>query len=154
MPTIWIDSDACPLRIRDLISRAAHRRSVPAVFVANKSLHLQQSPFLSFILVPAGPDAADAYIEANAQTGDLTITQDIPLASILVSKGVSVISPRATLFTNENISDLLSRRDLMTELRDAGEVMTRTPSLDESTIRKFASLFDAALHKLCNRPPE
>ena len=153
MPRIWVDSDACPVRIRDLIARAAHRRGVPAIFVANKPMPLLESQFLSCVQVPADPDAADRYIELNSQAEDLVITQDIPLAALLVSKRVSVIAPRGTVFTSENVGDLLSKRDLMTELRDAGEVTTRTPSLDESTVRKFASAFDAALHKLCTRKP-
>jgi uncharacterized protein len=148
MRKIWIDSDACPVRIRDLIARAAHRRAVPAVFVANKPIALPQSGFLSSILVPREPDAADSYIEENAQSGDLVVTQDIPLAALLVPKGVAVIAPRGTVFTPDNIADLLSHRDLMTELRDIGEVSTRTPPLDDATIRRFASSFDAALHKL------
>lgn len=151
MSTIWIDADACPVRMRDLIARAAHKRNVRAVFVANKALQILQSPVVSFVLVSSEPDAADAYIEANAQADDLAITQDIPLAALLVPKGVSVISTRGTLFTPDNVSEMLSRRDLMSELRDVGEITTRTPALDEPTIRKFANLFDAALQKLCKR---
>ena len=148
---IFVDADACPVRIRDLIARAAHRRGVRAIFVANKPVLLSQSNFLSSVQVPATPDAADSYIEENAKGGDLVVTQDIPLAALLVPKGIIVIAPRGTLFTPDNIADLLSRRDLMSELRDVGEVTTRTPPLDETAIRKFASAFDAALHQLCRR---
>jgi uncharacterized protein YaiI (UPF0178 family) len=147
-PQIWVDSDACPARVRDVIARAAHRRGVPAVFVANKPVPLLQSTFLSCVQVPASPDAADAHIEANAQQGDLVVTQDIPLAASLVPRGISVISPRGLVFTHDNVADLLSKRDLMTELRDTGEVTTRTAPLDETAIRKFANAFDTALQRL------
>jgi uncharacterized protein YaiI (UPF0178 family) len=148
---IFVDADACPVRIRDLIARAAIRRDVQTFVVANKPIALLQSPCLSSVVVPADPDAADKYIEENARAGDLVITQDIPLAALLVPKGVFVIAPRGMQFTLDNIADLLSRRDLMTELRDAGKISTSTPPLDEKAIRKFASTFDAVLHQLVHR---
>lgn len=145
---IYVDADACPVRIRDVIARAAHRRAVRAIFVANKTLPLLQSPFISFVLVPAGPDAADAYIDETAKLGDLVVTQDVPLAASLCKKGIAVITPRGVVFTAENMADLLAQRDLMTELRDTGQAITRTAPLNETNIRKFASAFDAALHRL------
>ena len=145
---IFVDADACPVRIRDLIARAAHRRRVHAVFVANKPVVLLQSTFLSCVQVPASPDAADAYIEETAKAGDLVVTQDIPHAASLCKKGIAVMTPRGLVFTSDNIADLLSHRDLMTELRDTGQASTRTPPLNETAIRKFASAFDAALHRL------
>ena len=148
---IFVDADACPVRIRDIIAKAAHRHGVESVFVANKALLLPESPFLSFEKVSATPDAADQYIEENAKAGDLVITQDIPLAALLVPNGIVVIAPRGMVYSADNIADLLSRRDLMTELRDMGETVTRTPPLDETSIRKFASAFDAAVHALIRR---
>jgi uncharacterized protein YaiI (UPF0178 family) len=147
-PTIWVDSDACPVRMRDMIARAAHRRQINAVFVANKPVPVLQSPFVSMVQVAAGPDIADAYIAENAVAGDLVITQDIPLASDVFRKGAAVISPRGFVFTEDNVADQLSKRDLMTELRDTGAITSYTRPLDETTIRKFASAFEAAVHRL------
>src|SRR5262245_42059367 len=104
--TIWVDSDACPVRMRDLIARAAHKRGVATVFVANKPLPAIESPFIKFVQVSADPDAADAYIASNAQADDLVVTQDIPLAALLVPKRITVISTRGTMFTPENIGEL------------------------------------------------
>jgi uncharacterized protein YaiI (UPF0178 family) len=146
--TIFVDADACPVRIRDLIAKAAHRRKVEAVFVANKPVLLLQSAFLSCVQVPPDPDAADAYIEERAKAGDLVVTQDIPLAASLCKKAIGVITPRGLVITDDNVADLLSRRDLMTELRDVGQASTRTPPLNETVIRNFASAFDAALQRL------
>jgi uncharacterized protein YaiI (UPF0178 family) len=145
---IWIDADACPVQIRDLISRAAARLSVNAVFIANKRLAVLQSEYIAFVQVNPDPDAADAYIAEHSATGDLVVTHDIPLAALLVPRGIVVISPRGSLFTEDNIADQLSRRDLMHELRDIGAVTSDTPRFDETIKRQFANHFNAALHRL------
>jgi uncharacterized protein len=145
---IWVDADACPVQIRELVARAAHRRSVATIFIANKSIPLLQSPFVSSVCVPPDPDAADIYIAEKSQPGDLVVTQDIPLAAQLVPRGIVAISPRGMLFTKDNVADQLSRRDLLSELRDSGLVTTSMPPLDQAMVRRFASQFDAALHRL------
>ncbi len=145
---IWVDADACPVTVRDIISRAAHRRSINTVFVANKLLQLMPSPFISFEQVEATPDAADQYIGENAELGDLVITQDIPLAHILVPKDIVVLSPRGITFTPDNIGERISVRNLMQDLRDSGETTGGPKPFGDKERREFASAFDRALTKL------
>lgn len=148
MMKIWVDADACPVAVKDIISRAAHRKSVETVFVANKVLPLMLSPFISFVQVDAEPDAADKYIGENALVGDLVITQDIPLAHILVPKNIVVLSPRGLVFTPDNIGERISMRNLMQDLRDSGETTGGPKPFGDKERREFASSFDRALTKL------
>lgn len=145
---VWIDADACPSPIKDLIIKTVHKLAIDTVFVANKQTMLPESPYLSAVQVSQGPDVADAFIEANAAAGDLVVTQDIPLAAKLVPMGVVVISPRGDLFTEENINEALARRDLMQSLRDLGTMSGGPRPFDEKLKREFAKHFDTAVHKL------
>lgn len=148
---VWIDADACPGPIRDIVLRAAQRVRFTVVFVANKPLALPSADYIEYVQVAAGPDVADAYIVDNAHAGDLAVTQDIPLASQLVPKGVTVMSPRGDSFNEDNIGDALARRNLLQELRDGGEITGGPRPFDDKLKRKFASLFDAAVQKLTRR---
>lgn len=146
---IWVDADACPQPVRDIIIRAAHKRRVGAIFVTNKALALPISEYLSCVQVKQGPDMADLHIVERAEPGDLAVTQDIPLAASLVAKGVTVIGPRGDRFTADNMAETLARRNLLQDLRDTGEITGGGPRpFDERAKREFASLFDAALGKL------
>jgi uncharacterized protein len=146
---IWVDADACPGPVRDIILRASHKRRIKTIFVANKPLYLQQTENVSSIQVEQGPDVVDAYIVEHAAAGDLVVTQDIPLAAQLIANEVSVVSPRGDLYTANNISENLSRRNLLQDLRDQGEIMgSGPPPFDEKTKRQFASRFDAELQRL------
>jgi hypothetical protein len=145
---IWVDADACPGPVRDIILRASHRLTVKTIFVANKPLFLQPSQIVSSIQVEQGPDVVDSYIVVHAVAGDLVITQDIPLAAQLVANEVRVVSPRGDLYTANNIAENLSRRNLLQELRDQGEIMGGPPPFDEKTKRQFANRFDAELQQL------
>ena len=145
---VWVDADACPGQIRDVVLRAANKLTVTTVFVANKQILLPPIEHITSVLVAAGPDQADAYIVENARSGDLAITQDIPLAGALIPLGVTVISPRGDSYNAENIADKLASRDLLQELRDIGEISGGPRPFDDKLKRKFASLFDAALHRL------
>jgi uncharacterized protein YaiI (UPF0178 family) len=145
---VWIDADACPVPIRDIVLRAAHRLSVHTVFVANKPVPLFDSPFVTFVQVVAGADVADRYIEENAKNGDLVVTQDIPLAALLVPMGVTVISPRGDSYNTENIGDVLARRNLLDGLREIGSVNTTQRPFDDTLKRQFSNLFDAKLQAL------
>ncbi|HEY9678584.1 MAG TPA: YaiI/YqxD family protein [Drouetiella sp.] len=145
---IWIDADACPGAVRDITLRASQRLKVPIVFVANKKLQLPESDLILVVLVEQGPDVADAHIAQNAKPNDLVVTQDIPLAAELVRAGVSVLGPRGDKYTEANISEALSWRDLMTELRDAGAVGGGPKPFDEKAKRAFANNFDAELNRL------
>jgi uncharacterized protein YaiI (UPF0178 family) len=145
---VWIDADACPVPVRDIVLRASGRRSVAVVFVASKLVDVPVTELISFVQVPPGPDAADAYIAERAKPGDLAITQDIPLAAILVPKGVTVITPRGESYNADNIGDLSARRNLMQELRDQGAITGGPRPFDDKLKRQFANLFDAAIHRL------
>lgn len=150
---IWIDADACPGQIRDIVIRASQRLKVPVTFVANKKLVLLESPLIKIVHVEQGPDVADAYIAENAKANDLVVTQDIPLAAQLVALGASVLSTRGDKFTEANISEHLSWRDLMTELRDSGTVSGGPKPFDEKAKRAFANHFDSELNRLLRLKP-
>lgn len=145
---IWVDADACPSAVREIILRAANRLVIDTVFVANKSLFLPQTPNLSFVQVPLGPDVVDQYIIERTECGDLVITQDIPLASTLVTQGVVVISPHGALFSESNIGERLASRNLMTDLRDLGMVTGGPKPFGEKEKRAFANAFDQVLTRL------
>ena len=147
MPTtIWIDGDACPGAVKEIALRAAERLRVSSVFVANKPLRLPLSPLVRAVRVAAGPDVADSHIVTESAPGDLVVTADIPLAALLVKKGVTAIDPRGTRYDEENIAERLSVRDLLSGLRDSGEITGGGPSaFDARAKQRFAATFDACL---------
>ncbi|MBZ4416909.1 YaiI/YqxD family protein [Myxococcus sp. RHSTA-1-4] len=145
---IWVDADACPGAVRDILLRASQRLKVPMVFVANRALSLPRSELVSTVQVGAGLDVADRHIAESAQRGDLAVTQDIPLAALLVPRGVVVLDPRGELFTEENIAERLSVRNFMQELRESG-VMTGGPSgFSAQDRQQFAASLDRELTRL------
>jgi len=150
---IWVDADACPAAVRDIIITAAIRRGVIAVFVANKSLFLPESSCLSFVQVDKTPDAADLYIKENTKKFDLVVTQDILLAQMLVPLGAAVIDPRGKKFTEDNIGESVSTRNLMQELRDIGEIRGGAKQFGEKEKRAFAASFDQELTRLLRLNP-
>ncbi|MET0405065.1 MAG: YaiI/YqxD family protein [Cystobacter sp.] len=150
---LWVDADACPGPVRDILVRASQRVKVPVVFVANKALTLPRSELVSSVRVPGGPDVADRYITEQAQAGDLAVTQDIPLAALLVPRGVVVIDPRGELFTDENISERLSVRDFMQELRDSGVVTGGPSGFSAHDRQQFAASLDRELTRLLKSRP-
>jgi uncharacterized protein len=147
---VWVDADACPVAVRDLIIKAAQRLSVKTVFVANKQV---VTPFgnISFVQVLPGLDEADKHIAEHAEPGDLVVTQDIPLAAQLVPLGITVISPRGDSYNPDNIGEALASRNLMDELRSAGTVTTSQKPFDHVLKRQFANRFDAALTALLRK---
>jgi uncharacterized protein YaiI (UPF0178 family) len=145
---IWVDADACPGPIRDIILKAAKRRSIETIFVANKALHLPELANLAFVLVKQGPDVVDGYIVEHAQANDLVITQDILLAAILVPKSITVITPRGTLYTVDNFHESTATRNLLQDLRDVGSISGGPRPFDDKVKRQFAQHFDAALQRL------
>lgn len=145
---IWVDADACPGAVRDIVIRAAERLKVHAVFVANKPLGLPRSAIVSSVQVGKGLDVADTYIATHAQPGDLAVTQDIPLAAVLVRKGVVTMDVRGEAFTEENVDERLSVRNFMQEMRDSG-VETGGPSgFGPQDRQRFASTLDRELARL------
>ena len=118
---LWIDADAAPHDVKEIAFRAAKRLGLSTVLVANKRLILPPgNPFVSAVMVEGGPDAADRYIAETAEAGDVAVTADIPLASLLVDKRVWVIDPRGEQYSIENIGERLHVRDFMDSLRGAG----------------------------------
>lgn len=114
---IFVDADAFPSVLKNVLIRAVERLHVSLIFVANKPMKLERSAYIAGIVVPAGTDVADDRIAELAQPGDLVITADIPLADRVIAKGAHVIDPRGELYTEDNIKDRLAMRDLMNELR-------------------------------------
>ena len=150
---IFVDADACPVVIKDIIMRASSSRKIETIFVANKVLLLPATAYLRQETVEAGLDKADAFIAEHAQVSDLVVTQDIPLAHQLVKKGVIAINPRGLVYTEDNIGERISMRDLMTDLRDAGEMTGGPKPFGDKEKRAFASSFDRVLTQLIRRFP-
>jgi uncharacterized protein YaiI (UPF0178 family) len=144
---IFVDADAFPNVIKDILIRASERLHVPLVFVANQPVRLEQSVTISSIVVPSGPDLADDRIAELAQPGDLVITADIPLADRVVSKGAFAINPRGELYTEDNIKDRLATRDLMHELRDGGMITGGPSAFGKKDRQAFANQLNRFLNK-------
>lgn len=149
--TIWVDADACPRAVKDVLFRAAERRAVPLVLVANQFLRKPPSPFVSVVQVKSGFDVADREIVDRLNSGDLVITSDIPLADEVIGKGGTALTPRGTLYTQENIKDHLSRRDMLDELRSSGVVTGGPPALDKRDVQAFSNGLDRFLTRALAR---
>lgn len=144
-PRIWVDADACPGPIKDILFRAAERARVDVTLVANQWLKTPGSRFIRALQVQGGFDAADDLIAERAAPGDLVVTQDIPLASRVIEKGAQAVNPRGERFTADNIAERLSVRDFMEELRGAG-VQTGGPAAFHARDRQaFAKELDTWL---------
>ena len=117
---IWVDADACPNAIKDILFRAAERTQVMLTLVANQSIRIPPSRFVKALQVPAGFDVADDRIVRMVQTGDLVVTADIPLAAAVLAKGGHALDPRGEFYTSDNIGERLAVRKLMDELRASG----------------------------------
>ena len=145
---IYIDADALPGALKELLCQNAVRRKVETIFVANKSLSVFASPFLKQERVAPDPDRPDHSFAPHAARGNLAVTADIPLAKALVDKEVVVIDHRGKSFNADNINEILASRDLMQELRDLGEVTTGTRPFGPRDKRLFADALDRELTKL------
>lgn len=141
-PRIWVDADACPGVIKDILFRAAERAGVELVLVANQWLRTPPSRFIRAIQVPGGLDVADSEIVERVAPGDLVVTQDIPLAALVLEKGGIALNPRGALYTADNMAERLSMRNFMEELRGAG-VQTGGPAAFHARDRQaFANQLD------------
>ena len=146
---IWVDADACPNVIKEILYRAAERVQLPLTLVANKPLRTPPSRFIKSVQVAGGFDVADNHIVDQIQSGDLVITADIPLASEVIEKDAHALNPRGTFYTKENIKERLTMRDFMDELRGSG-VMTGGPkALNQSDRQAFANQLDRFLTQNC-----
>jgi uncharacterized protein YaiI (UPF0178 family) len=144
---IWVDADACPAVIKEILYRAAVRAKIPVTLVANKLLRVPPSPWIRALQVPGGFDVADQRIAEEAHAGDLVITADVPLAAQVIAKGAAVIDPRGELLTDANIEERLTMRNFMEGLRSSG-VETGGPSAFSSADRQtFANRLDRLLAK-------
>ena len=142
---IWVDADACPVVIKEILFRAAERLKLPLTLVANRLLRVPPSPHIRALQVPMGFDVADNHIAQGVTAGDLVITADIPLAAVLVEKGVFVISPRGELYSSENIRERLAMRDLMEGMHGAGVDISGPATLSQADRQAFAKQLDRLL---------
>ena len=142
---IWVDADACPKAIKEILYRAADRVSVQVILVANQPLQVPRSPHIRAIQVPAGFDVADNHIVQQLEVGDLVITADIPLAAEVISKGGLALNPRGALYTKENIRERLNMRDFMDTLRSSGVDTGGPASFSQADRQAFANRLDRLL---------
>ncbi len=147
---IWVDADACPVAIKEILFRAATRTEVSMTLVANHVLQVPPSRFIDFLQVPAGFDVADNEIVKRIAVGDLVITGDIPLAAEVIDKGAHALNPRGELYTGENIKARLNMRDFMDTLRASGINSGGPPALSKSDRQSFANELDKFLTRFAS----
>lgn len=150
---IWVDADSCPRPVREIVARAAERRAIDALFVANRALPDELPERVSLVCVERGEGKADDYIRSNGAPGDLAITRDIPLAASLVERGLAVVNDRGDLYTRENVRERLSIRDFMYELRNNGLVSDRDSRYGRQEAKRFADALDRELTRLASPRP-
>ncbi len=148
---IWIDADACPKVIRDIVCRAAERTGIQTTFIANKPLSLPPLPNLRSLQVSQGFDVADDEIARRTEAGDLIVTQDMPLANEVIEKGAVVLSPRGELFTASTIKARLNMRDFMDTMRSSAIITSGPPALSQSDRKHFADHLDRYLARAVTR---
>jgi len=149
---IWVDADACPLVIKEILYRAAERRRIPMTLVANKPLRTPRSKFVRAIQVARGFDVADAEIIGRIEAGDLVITADIPLAAEVIARDGHALNPRGEFYTPDNIRERLAMRDLLEKLRESG-LQTEGPApLDQTDRKRFADALDRFLARVRQAP--
>jgi uncharacterized protein len=139
---IWVDADACPGEIKELLFRAADRTKTKVTLVANQPLRTPYSDFINSIRVESGPDVADQRIVELVEPGDLAITADIPLAAFVVEKGGEALDPRGELYTKANVGARLAARNLMDELRGGGEITGGPSNFSAKDKQAFANQLD------------
>jgi uncharacterized protein YaiI (UPF0178 family) len=144
---IWVDADACPVVIKDILFRAAERAEIEIILVANHFLKIPPSKFISFVQVSSGFDVADDEIVKRADAHDLVITADIPLAAEAVEKGCLALNPRGELYTESNIKQRLNMRDFMDTLRSSGIQTGGVPPISQADRQAFANNLDKLLAK-------
>ena len=145
MSAIYVDADACP--VKDEVYKVARRVGLDVLVVANSFIRTPGEPRIRFILVDAGPDAADDWIAERAQAGDIVVTNDIPLASRALEKNAEAISPTAKVFTADMIGSALATRGLMEHLRSFGEITSGPRPFSQKDRSAFLSALDAAVNR-------
>jgi uncharacterized protein YaiI (UPF0178 family) len=144
---IWVDADACPVVIKEMLFRAAIRTEITTTLVANQFLKTPPSPFIKTLQVMSGFDVADNRIVEECYAGDLVITADIPLAAQVVEKGATALNPRGELYTKANIQERLAMRDLMETLRETGISTTQQAPFNNADKQAFAASLDRYIAK-------
>lgn len=142
---IWVDADACPSVIKDILYRAAQRKQIALTLVANQALRTPVSPYIRSLRVAGGFDVADHKIVELVESGDLVITADIPLAADVIKKGGYALNPRGDLYTADNIQERLTLRNFLGELRNTGVQTGGPPPLNHSDRQAFANQLDRFL---------
>jgi uncharacterized protein len=145
---IWVDADACPGAIKEILYRAANRAEIFLTLVANQMLRVPPSPWIRAMQVPAGFDVADQRIVQLVDAGDLVVTADIPLAALVIAKAAWVIDPRGELLDSSNIQERLSMRNFMETLRNSGVETGGPASFSGADKQAFANQLDRLLAKL------
>lgn len=144
---IWVDADACPGEIKELLYRAAKRTRTKVTLVANQALHTPPSEFIDSIMVPTGMNVADRRIVELIKPGDLVITADIPLAAEVVARGSQALDPRGELYTEANVGERLAVRNLFDELRGGGQITGGPSNFTAKDRQAFANQLDRWLTK-------
>jgi uncharacterized protein YaiI (UPF0178 family) len=142
---IWIDADACPRPVKEVVYKCSARLNLKVILVANNYLNIPMSPLLEFVQVEQGDDVADFYIAEHCEHNDVVITQDIPLADLIVKLGAVALDPRGDVHTEETIQERLSVRDFMTELRESGVVTSGPSAYSDKDKIKFTNALDRVL---------
>ena len=142
---IWVDADACPRVIKEILFRAAERLKVSVILLANSALRTPPSPYIETIQVSAGFDVADNHIVQKVQPGDLVVTADIPLAAEVIKKGGYALNPRGEFYSEDNDFEYLTMRNLMQELRSNGEITGGPPPFNMKDRQAFANQLDRFL---------
>ena len=145
MQRIWVDADASPKAVKEILYRASERTKIPVTFVANQFLEVPRSPLIFAVKVASGFDVADNYIVEHSNKGDIAITQDIPLAAELVAKGCVVLNPRGERYTKENVRERLNMRDFMDSLRSSGVQTGGPEAFSKKDRMTFANALDNVL---------
>ena len=148
-PNIWIDADACPNQIKELIFSTSRKRQIPVVLVANQTIRAPESKIITVLTVPDGADKADDYIVDQIQKNDLVITGDIPLAARAIAKDCTAIGVRGELYDESTIGSRLATRNLMQHLRSGGMETKGPRPFGPKDLQTFANQLDRILTKLC-----
>ncbi|HHV49393.1 MAG TPA: YaiI/YqxD family protein [Rhodocyclaceae bacterium] len=146
---IWVDADACPVAVKEILYRAANRTRIELTLIANQMLRVPPSPWIKALQVPAGFDVADQKIAQEVVAGDVVVTADVPLAALVIAKGAVVIDPRGELLDKGNIQERLSMRNFMESLRNSGVETGGPASLSSADRQAFANQLDRLLSRVC-----
>lgn len=151
---IWVDADACPGVIKEILYKTAERRQVVVTFVANRHLNMPRSKYIEKLIVPSGFDAADSEIIKRLAKGDLVITSDIPLAADVIGQGGFALNPRGELYSEDTIGSRLNIRDFMDTLRASGIDTGGPAAMGQRERQAFANSLDQLLTKFIQQQPK